>query len=325
MTVRLAKSVTPPDSRVPTSNAGSTSLTCALVNNMPDGAFEATERQYLGLLEESSGSDIVEVRRFTMAGVPRAGETSRRVEEDYTPFSEIYLDPPDCLIVTGSNPIEAHIEDERYWADLVELLLWARVHVATTMLSCLSAHAALAIYDGIARVRLPGKCTGVFSQHVETKRPITEGLESEIVLPHSRWNTVPREAIEQVGYEVDIHSAETGWGVASRNEGGRQLVLVQGHPEYDPSSLLREYRRDAGRYVRHERDDVPYLPYHCVSPDDWESLERLHRAIIEGARDVETLEAFPFDEVGARAPWTWHPTASRFFANWLASVNHGEE
>jgi hypothetical protein len=42
-----------------------------LVNNMPDGAFDATERQYLGLLEEGSGSRRLEVRRYTMSGVPR--------------------------------------------------------------------------------------------------------------------------------------------------------------------------------------------------------------------------------------------------------------
>jgi hypothetical protein len=34
-------------------------LTCALVNNMPDGAFDATKRQYLGLINEGSGSKVI--------------------------------------------------------------------------------------------------------------------------------------------------------------------------------------------------------------------------------------------------------------------------
>ena len=97
-------------------------------------------------------------------------------------------------------------------------------------------------------------------------------------------------------------SEDTGWGVAAREEDGHQLVLVQGHPEYDPSSLLREYRRDAGRYVRGERDDLPFLPYHCVSPEDWDRLERIHHEIIDGARDPRLIDDYPFDEVGdARA------------------------
>jgi homoserine O-succinyltransferase len=292
---------------------------------MPDGAFDATERQYLGLLEEGSGTDAIEVRRYAMLGVPRGEQTATRIDEQYLSLTDMYLDPPDLLIVTGSNPIEARIQDELYWADLVELLSWAREHVRSMLLSCLSAHAALAVFDDVARTRLPSKCTGVFSQHVDVSQPLTAGLEAEILLPHSRWNSVPREALEHAGYDVVVHSETTGWGVASREEDGRQLVLIQGHPEYDPSSLLREYRRDAGRFVHHELDDPPYLPYHCVSPEDWEPLERMHHEITEGEREPLLVDRYPFDEVGARAPWPWRPVATRFYANWLTSVDRGKD
>lgn len=324
MTVRFAADAARSDS--PTESSGSSPRwTCALVNNMPDGAFDATERQFLGLLEEGSGSDVVEVRRYTMSGVPRGEQTSRRIAEQYLPLADGYLDPPDLLIVTGSNPIETRIQDEPYWSDLVELLTWARERVGSVLLSCLSAHAALTVFDGIDRTRLPAKCTGVFSQHVDVGQQLTTGLESEILLPHSRWNSVPRESLEHAGYEVVIHSDATGWGVATREEGGRQLILIQGHPEYDPASLLREYRRDAGRFVHHERDDVPYLPYHCVSPADWGLLERTHHEITQGERDPRLIDQYPFDEVGARAPWPWRTAATRFFANWLTSVEHGKD
>ncbi|HEY5266544.1 MAG TPA: homoserine O-succinyltransferase [Acidimicrobiales bacterium] len=301
------------------------SITCALVNNMPDGAFDATERQYLGLLTEGSGSVVVEVRRYTMTGVPRGPQTSKRVEEEYLALSDLYLDPPDALIITGSNPIEARIEDELYWADLVELLTWSRKRVRSILLSCLSAHAALTIFDDIPRVRLPTKCTGVFPQHVDVSRPLTRGLESETSLPHSRWNSVPRESLESVGYNVAVHSNVTGWSVASRIEHECELVLVQGHPEYDPSSLLREYRRDARRYVHHDRDDLPFLPYQCVSIEDWEQLERVHDEILNGARDPALIDQYPFDEVGARAPWPWRSMAQRLYANWLTGVGEGKD
>jgi homoserine O-succinyltransferase len=113
--------------------------------------------------------------------------------------------------------------------------------------------------------------------------------------------------------------------VAVRQEEEHQLVLVQGHPEYDPSSLLREYRRDAGRYVHHERDDLPFLPYHCASPDDWEELANIHNEIIDGNRDPRLIDQYPFEEVGARAPWPWRSMAARFYANWLTSVERGKD
>jgi homoserine O-succinyltransferase/O-acetyltransferase len=324
VTVRLALAEARSDSSVESRSDVST-LSCAFVNNMPDGAFDATERQYIGLLEEGSPSNVIELRRYTMSGVPRGSTTSGRIAKEYLPLTSIYLDPPDILIVTGSNPIEVEIQDELYWDDLEELLTWSRKRVRSTLLSCLSAHAALTVFDDIARVRLPTKCTGVFPQDVASSRPLTDGLEPEILLPHSRWNSVPREAMEDAGYDVVIHSESTGWSVASREEDGRQLILVQGHPEYDPSSLLREYRRDAGRYVHGERDDLPFLPYHCVANEDWGPLERTHNEIINGERDPILVDHYPFDEVGARAPWSWRSMARRFYSNWLTSVEQRKD
>lgn len=299
-------------------------LTCALVNNMPDGAFDATERQFVSLLDEATGQDLVEVRRYTMVGVPRGERTAKRIANEYFSLADIYIDPPDLLIVTGSNPIEDRIDDELYWADLVELLSWAREHVDSTLLSCLAAHAALAVFDGIPRTRLLDKCTGVFPQSVDEIHALTRDIGAEIVLPHSRWNSAPRDELEHAGFDVSIYSDATGWGLASRVEDDRQLVLVQGHPEYDPSSLLREYRRDATRYVNGERDDPPPLPLNCVGPEDWENLVQLHRHLTEVSRDPRVLDNFAFDDVGARAPWTWRATATRLYSNWLSSVTRKE-
>ncbi len=325
MSVRLAPTASAGSDVLRATDGGSARWRCALVNNMPDGAFDATERQYLDLLATGSRADVIEVTRHTMVGVPRGERTASRIAAEYRPVADIYDHPPDLLIVTGSNPIEPRMSDELYWADLVQLLLFAHEHVDSLLLSCLSAHAALAVYDGIERVRLPTKCTGVFPQHVEIGDPLTAGLESEVLLPHSRWNTSPHEAIAHAGYRIVIHSDVVGWSVAAKEDDGRRVVLVQGHPEYDPSSLLREYRRDAGRYVHRERDDLPYLPFHCVSHEDWGPLEQLHHEIIQGSRDPVLIDTYPFDEVGSRAPWPWHEVGQRFYTNWLTSVQPGRD
>jgi homoserine O-succinyltransferase len=294
--------------------------TCAFVNNMPDGAFDATERQFLDLLDAGSGSEVIEVSRYALAGVPRGERVAARIAEQYLPIAAIRQNAPDLLIVTGSNPVEARIEDEIYWTDLADLLIWGSEHVQSMLLSCLSAHAALTVFDGIERGRLPSKCAGVFPQEVDATHPLGAGIAREINLPHSRTSTVPQEVLRDAGYHIAIQSDAVGWSVATRDVGGAQVVLVQGHPEYDPSSLLREYRRDVRRYVQRERGELPCLPFRCVPPQDWERLEDLHRAIIGGKRDPGLVAAYPFDEVGARATWPWHAVAERLYANWVNGV-----
>jgi homoserine O-succinyltransferase/O-acetyltransferase len=317
--VRLAPAATP--SGATSGRTDGVRWTCAFVNNMPDGAFEATERQFLGLLDAGSGTDEIEVRRYALAGVPRGERIAALIASDYSPPAAIRHHPPDLLIVTGSNPLEERIEDEPYWADLADLLSWGTENTHSMVLSCLSAHAGLKIFDGIDRERLPAKCTGVYLQQADGTHPLSAGLEPEVPLPHSRVSSVPQAALLAAGYRIAVQSDEVGWAVATRQVAGADVVLVQGHPEYDPSSLLREYHRDARRYVLHERDDPPRLPWHCVAPDDWGPLEELHRAITGDRRDPQLIESYPFDDVGARATWPWRTVATRLYANLLAGVS----
>jgi homoserine O-succinyltransferase len=290
---------------------------CAFVNNMPDGAFDATERQFLDLLDAAAGPRLIEVRRYALTGVPRGERVAARLEAHYEPVETLLQEAPDVLIVTGSNPVEERIEDEPYWSDLADLITWGSEHVESMLLSCLSAHAALGVFDGIERIRLTSKCTGVFDQQVDPGHPLGAGMEPRIPLPHSRTSTVAEEHLREAGYRIAVRSDAVGWAVASRQVARAEVVLVQGHPEYDPSSLLREYHRDVRRYAKHEREEEPVLPERCVAPADWPALEELHRTVTGGKRDPELVAAYPFDEVGARAPWSWHPMAEQLYTNWV--------
>jgi homoserine O-succinyltransferase len=296
---------------------GTADWSCAFVNNMPDGAFDATERQFVALLDAAAGPDVIEVRRYALSGVPRGERVAARLEEDYEPIETLLQEAPDVLIVTGSNPVEERIEDEPYWADLADLITWGSERVDSMLLSCLSAHAALGVFDGIERVRLGTKCAGVFPQDVDVRHPLGAGMGSRITLPHSRTSTVDEVRLREAGYHIAVRSDSVGWAVATRQVARAEVVLVQGHPEYDPSSLLREYHRDIRRYAQHERDEEPVLPYHCVAEEDWPSLEELHRAVLGGKRDPELVAAYPFDEVGKRATWPWHAVAEQLYTNWV--------
>jgi homoserine O-succinyltransferase len=293
---------------------------CALVNNMPDSAFEETERQFLGLLDAGSGTNALDTGLYVMEGIDRGEQVSKRIDERYAPVSELYRDPPDVLIVTGANPVEKDIRDEPFWSDVVTLLSWASESVQSMLLSCLAAHAALTIFDGLERQHLARKCTGVFSQEVELTDSLAIGVGSSLALPHSRLNTVPTSQIRAAGYDVPLYSDEVGWSVATRVVEQARVVLVQAHPEYGPSTLLREYHRDARRFVLGTRDQQPELPSGCVAPDDWDLLAELHERITTGERDPQLLASFPFDEVGGRAPWSWHEEATQLYANWLSGV-----
>jgi homoserine O-succinyltransferase len=293
---------------------------CALVNNMPDSAFEETERQFLGLLDAASGTRALDTRLYVMEEIERGEQVSTAIDERYAPVAELYRDPPDVLIVTGANPVEKEIRDEPFWSDLVTLLSWAAESVPSMLLSCLAAHGALTIFDGLERQRLPRKCTGVFPQQIDPNDSLAIGLGPSLVLPHSRLNTVPIGQIRAAGYEVPLFSDDVGWSVATRTVEQSRLVLVQAHPEYRPGTLLSEYHRDARRYVLGTREEQPELPRDCVAPEDWESLTKLHEQITTGGRDPDVLAEFPFAEVGPRAPWSWHNQATQLYANWLSAV-----
>ena len=294
---------------------------CALVNNMPDAAFGATERQFVGLLDAGSGCETVVLTRHTMAGVPRGERIRARIAAEYRPLEDIISDPPDLLVVTGSNPIESRIEDEPYWSDLCGLLRWGSENVPAMVLSCLSAHAALAVFDGVERTTLPVKCTGVFAQEADRTHPLVTGVYGSVFLPHSRLNAVPKEAVVRAGYSVALQSDEVGWSVVTKTVGQAEVVLVQAHPEYDPSSLVREYARDVRRYAGHEQDQLPCLPLDCVTGPDWDRLRRLHERIVGGQRDPALVAAFPFDEVYTRAPWPWRGAAQRLYANLFDTIS----
>jgi hypothetical protein len=49
-------------------------LTIGLVNNMPDAACEATERQFIDLLRAATSGTVVRLKLFSIADVPRAAE-----------------------------------------------------------------------------------------------------------------------------------------------------------------------------------------------------------------------------------------------------------
>ena len=295
--------------------------TVALVNNMPDSAFLDTENQFRAAALGTNGAGI-EFELYTIKEIPRSDKVAALIEERYRGLDELWTCPPDALIVTGTEPTQVQMRFEPYWPYLARLLEWAAEHVPTTLLSCLSSHASILLFDGIDRVARSGKCSGVFKGVVEDPfNPLASGLPDVVPIPHSRVNEVPESELVGAGYRIVIGtgSSGAGWSVATRQRGDGLFVLCQGHPEYGTLSLLREYRRDVRRSL-FGRGAVPYprLPDGYLGEEAVEIMTNFERrARATGVEPRELWPTFPFDEVAATVENSWASASATLYGNWL--------
>src|SRR5436305_5719056 len=125
------------------------SVRIALINNMPDAALEDTEMQFFDLLDAASGGLPVVVQLFSLPGVPRGDRGMRHLNNFYFEINDLWNSRFDALILTGTEPKCANLRLEPYWASLTEVFEWASENTASTILSCLAAHAGVLHSDGI--------------------------------------------------------------------------------------------------------------------------------------------------------------------------------
>src|ERR1700677_2795274 len=90
-------------------------LTIGLINNMPDSALEATERQFTSLLDSASDGISICLRLYALPGVPRGGQGAAHIAKSYADVEEMWDAQLDGLIVTGREPLAANLADEPYW------------------------------------------------------------------------------------------------------------------------------------------------------------------------------------------------------------------
>lgn len=289
-----------------------------IVNNMPDAALELTERQFIGLLAAASGKMQVRVRLFALPQIGRGEFARRRLLSDYAEIERLWDSKLDGLIVTGMEPAAGAMSDEPYWRVFTEVIDWAERHTTSSIWSCLAAHAVVLHRDGIERQTLATKCFGVYDCVKETDHPLLAGGTARSLVPHSRWNDVPADALVAAGYDILTRSPDMGADMFAKR--GRSLfVLLQGHPEYDPTTLLREYRRDVGRFLRRECEGYPAPPRHYLDAASERSLEAFRRRALS-TRNPELLEGFPAAAIVERLEHSWHASALRLYRNWLACL-----
>ena len=164
----------------------------------------------------------------------------------YHTFDEIKENRYDGFIITGAPVEKLEFEEVDYWQELCEILEWSKTHVFSSFFICWAAQATLHYFYGVNKHLLPHKLTGVYKHYTNVdkmQRKILRGFDYQFYAPHSRYTGVSKEDIEKVE-ELDIlaESDEAGVYIVGAKDGSR--FFITGHPEYDPDTLDKEYRRD---------------------------------------------------------------------------------
>jgi homoserine O-succinyltransferase len=294
-------------------------ITIGLVNNMPDAALEPTERQFLSLLDAASGSMNIRLLLFTLPNIPHNGTAATRVESCYSTIEDLWDANLDGLIVTGREPLTPNLADEPYWDAFTKVLEWAQENTYSTVWSCLAAHAAVLHSDGIQRVKRLSKYSGIFDCAQAEEHALIAGMPSRFKLPHSRWNGIPEDALASHGYSVLTHSADGGADTFVKKHNSL-FVFFQGHPEYEADTLLLEYRRDVGRYLRGESETYPLLPNGYFDQETAITLGALEKE----AKLRPRPELFPevtrvLSEI--KIENSWGSEATRIYRNWVDYIS----
>jgi homoserine O-succinyltransferase len=295
-----------------------TRLTVGLINNMPDSAFEATELQFRTLLNDAAQAPL-ELRLTGLPEVPRGDAAAAHMSDHYWPLEDFLADAPDALIVTGTEPRAADLREEPYWGRFVQLIDWSSSRSLPSVWSCLAAHAAVLHLSDIRRERLGQKCFGVFA-HSVGHHPLMTDIRAPLATPQSRWNDLPVARLRSAGYTILSECQEAGANVFATHRGAAPMLFLQGHPEYQSETLLKEYRRDIGRYLRARQPLYPTLPHGYFPPAAIVLLEDF-RQRAQADRRPQIMADFPESTVRASLVPTWREGSVQLYRNWLASVD----
>ena len=137
-------------------------------------------------------------------------------------------------------------------------------------------------------------------------------------MPHSRWNDIPEEALLACGYRVLTRSEDAGVDAFVKQRKSL-FVFFQGHPEYEAMTLLLEYRRDIGRFLRQERDTYPPMPRGYFDEETAAALTTLRERALSNRR-AELLGEFPIAMAAGKVTNNWRSTAEGLYRNWLRHI-----
>jgi homoserine O-succinyltransferase len=300
-------------------DSGAESVNIALINNMPDPALEDTEMQFMELLDHASGDIPVRLKLYSLPRVPRGERGQQHLASFYSGIDDLWNSNFDAVIMTGTEPRQPELRDEPYWSPMTDVLDWAERNTASTILSCLAAHAGVLHSDGIRREPLRDKQFGVFESARVCDHELTRQAARPMRFPHSRWNEVREDALTSCGYSVLTKSSQAGVDLFAKQKKKSLFVHFQGHPEYGARTLLKEYRRDIKRFLRQERETYPSMPHGYFDAASARLLDEFQETALAHPRE-DQMVFFPEKIVVEALQNTWQSSATCVYRNWLQYV-----
>ena len=235
-------------------------LEIGLVNNMPDGALQATERQFARWLATVSGTRDVRLHLFSLNEVTRGRGRS--------PLSRRPLRRPPSSRECASRRVDRHRgRTGRGSADGRALLAGtdaghrlgraqyrigrsSPVSQPTPPFSTSTASTGAGSRRSASGFSNPSRCRLMACSPADLAR---------IRMPHSRWNDLAEGELRSHGYAITSRSEEVGIDIFTKRWASL-FVYLQGHPEYDGDTLAREFRRDLRWFLEGGRQNAPFLP-----------------------------------------------------------------
>ncbi|MFW8590207.1 homoserine O-succinyltransferase [Glaciecola sp. 2405UD65-10] len=211
-----------------------------ILNLMPNKI--ETETQILRLLSNTPlqiNVDLIRIDETAPKNTPAS-----HMKAFYHLFSEVKDKKYDGLIVTGAPLGNLEYKDVKYWSHMQELMDWAKRNVQSTFYLCWAAHAAMYHFFNVDKQLRDSKLSGVFNHSVlDEKNELMRGFDPEFWAPHSRVAQIRTQDYANVN-QLDILAQSDDAGVYIAATTDKRMVFVTGHPEYDPTTLDQEYKRD---------------------------------------------------------------------------------
>jgi homoserine O-succinyltransferase len=131
-----------------------------------------------------------------------------------------------------------------------------------------------------------------------------------------RFGLLTEPDLVSCGYQILTKSAVAGVDTFCK-QGQSLFIFFQGHPEYESDTLLREYRRDVGRFLCGDAASYPSMPLGIFSDEKVTIANAFRdRALSQVRKDL--VNAFPIGTLEAGLANTWRTSSVAFYRRWIS-------
>ena len=283
-------------------------LHIGLLNMMPDNVLQATEQQFFRLVGASNLTAHLYIHPFSLPELAREADMQAYIAEYYEDFENIRDNGLDALIVTGAYVNDSCLEDLPLWLPLQKILDWACNNVTSTICSCLAVQAYLQSKHNTIRKPLSKKLSGIYKNRViDRLHPLVRNMNTVFDVPHSRLYGISEKQFLHAGMNIVLRGEESGVSIATSADGFR-VICIQGHPEYDTKSLMKEFVRDLKLFYSGALQAPPAYPEYYFGDTI--------RGILSQDPTPDQIESL----IGHYLNNTWRDSAKSIFTNWIRHI-----